>query len=133
MAVVKESHATQAFQAKDRVITFEGRDVTRMSRRGRLAHGLALVPEGRLIFPTLPVRENLRLGILIHALSGATRVFQGRMARVLSLFPALERRLDGPAGDLSGGQQQMLAIGRALMSEPRVLLLGEPSLGWRHS
>ena len=111
------------------LITFEGRDVTRMSPRGRLAHGVALVPEGRLIFPALTVRENLRLGMLIHALSGGTRVFHERLARVLSLFPALERRLDGPAGDLSGGQQQMLAIGRALMSEPRVLLLDEPSLG----
>ena len=90
---------------------------------GRPAHrvarsGLALVPQGRRIFPTLSVRENLLLGAR-----------DGRLEQVYALFPVLERRADLPGTALSGGEQQMLAIGRALMTRPRLLLLDEPSEG----
>src|SRR4051794_9665838 len=106
-------------------LRFDGQDITGRRPKDIVALGLAQVPEGRKIFPNLTVRENLELGAFRRAGQNLARNF-GRMCTV---FPRLRERLTQPAGTLSGGEQQMLAIGRGLMSEPKLVILDEPSLG----
>jgi branched-chain amino acid transport system ATP-binding protein len=106
-------------------LVFEGQDLTGRSSRTVVQAGLIQVPEGRKIFPNLSVRENLELGCFARARERKAH----NMAQVLDTFPRLAERMSQLAGTMSGGEQQMLAIGRGLMAEPRLLILDEPSLG----
>ena len=106
-------------------VLLEGEDVTSWPVPQRIANGLAIVPENRRLFGEMTVRENLELGATLQ--DGST--FEADLARVHSLFPRLEEREDQLAGTMSGGEQQMVAMGRALMSRPRLLLMDEPSMG----
>ena len=108
-------------------IRFAGADITRLAAHERARRGIALVPEGRRVFPFLTARENLELGGFKHRADAAKvrRMIDG----IFDMFPRLKERAGQNAGTLSGGEQQMLALGRAMMSEPQLLCLDEPSLG----
>ncbi len=106
-------------------VTYDGREITHATPMERVKSGIAVVPEGRRLFPSLTVNENLIVGGYSQSRENA----RNRIHRVLNLFPRLGDRLKQPAGSLSGGEQQMLSIGRAMMSNPQLLLIDELSLG----
>jgi branched-chain amino acid transport system ATP-binding protein len=107
-------------------LSFAGRAIDRLRAHARVEAGLVLVPEGRLIFPDMTVEENLRIGAINRR---ARRALAEGLDEVYALFPRLAERRRQPGGTLSGGEQQMLALGRGLMAKPRLLLLDEPTLG----
>jgi branched-chain amino acid transport system ATP-binding protein len=107
-------------------IAFDGVSLAGKRAHEIVAHGIAHVPEGRRIFPALTVADNLKMGAFLPS---ARRAFAQSLGRVYALFPILAERHHQRAGSLSGGEQQMLAIGRALMSRPKLILLDEPSMG----
>ena len=113
-------------RAKSGGITFKGEDITKLPPHSIVARGLCHVPEGRMIFSNLTVDENLAMGAYLQ--TDKAKIMANR-DYVFGIFPRLKERLAQAAGTLSGGEQQMLAIGRAIMGEPKLLMLDEPSLG----
>ncbi len=109
-------------------VVFDGQDIAKVPAHDRVLLGICQSPEGRGIFPGMTVRENLDMGAYARK-DRKSAAFQQDLDRVFGLFPRLQERITQVAGTMSGGEQQMLAIGRALMSRPRLLLLDEPSMG----
>lgn len=107
------------------VIRWQGRDISKVAAHMRSRHGIAQVPEGRQVFSPLSVEDNLKLG----AWARRDNEIAADMENIYRMFPVLAEKRNIPAGSLSGGQQQMLAVGRALMTKPKLLLLDEPSMG----
>ncbi len=107
-------------------ITFMGEDITRLPAHEVVDRGIILIPEGRQLFPDMTVRENLQMGTYRRA---ARATQDSRMEEVLELFPRVRERLDQTASSLSGGEQQMVAIARGMMANPKILMFDEPSLG----
>jgi branched-chain amino acid transport system ATP-binding protein len=107
-------------------VRFEGKDITKMAAADIVAGGISMVPEGRRCFPRMTVRENLDLGAFLRKDKAG---IAADIDRIFGLFPRLQERERQKAGTMSGGEQQMLAIGRAMMARPRLLLLDEPSMG----
>ena len=106
-------------------VLWQGRDLAAVPAHKRVGQGMAMSPEGRQVFPRMTVRENLEMGAYTRKDAEVSQ----DLDKVFELFPILKQRIAQPAGTLSGGEQQMLAIGRALMSKPKLLILDEPSLG----
>lgn len=119
---------TGILKAQAGTITLDGKELTRQSPVKIVEHGIALVPENRLVFSRMTVRENLETGAYLRVGKNRNDIADD-LERTFARFPALKERSDQLAGTLSGGEQQMLAIGRALMARPRILLMDEPSLG----
>lgn len=107
-------------------VIYDGKDITNLPAHKVVNHGIVMVPEGRQLFPYLTVRDNLLLGAYRPE---ARKVWQSTLKEVLEIFPRLAERIDQLGGSLSGGEQQMVAIGRGLMSRPELLIFDEPSLG----
>ncbi len=110
-------------------VVFDGRPITGLAPEAIVARGISQVPEGRQLFAPMTVAENLELGAYLRQRRQNRAEIRQDLERVFDLFPRLKDRLDQKAGTMSGGEQQMLAIGRALMARPRLLLMDEPSLG----
>jgi branched-chain amino acid transport system ATP-binding protein len=115
--------------AHDGSITFQGEAIAALSPMKIVKKGIALVPEGRLLFASLPVLDNLQLGAYTRYSKARQAEYDDNLHKVMELFPILRERKNQLAGTLSGGEQQMLAIARALMSSPKMILLDEPSMG----
>src|SRR3954462_10244699 len=108
-------------------ITLEGQNIAKLAPDARARAGIGYVPQGRDIFPHLTIEENLRVGLVVHGRKGAEA--RDALDRVVTLFPVLKEMLSRKGGVLSGGQQQQLAIGRALLTKPKLLILDEPTEG----
>jgi branched-chain amino acid transport system ATP-binding protein len=120
---------TGLLRARAGDILFDNADIGRMPTERIVLRGCSLVPEGRQVFPAMPVIENLLLGAYVQYRRGNRQVVEKDLGHVYDLFPVLRQRERQLAGTLSGGEQQMLAIGRALMARPKLIMLDEPSMG----
>jgi branched-chain amino acid transport system ATP-binding protein len=120
---------TGLLRAQNGEIAFNGQNIARSSTEQIVLNGCSLVPEGRQVFPAMPVKENLLLGAYVQFKRGRKAEVEHDLAHVYGLFPVLKQREYQLAGTLSGGEQQMLSIARALMARPKLIMLDEPSMG----